>query len=85
MAFSMFVVNSTDGPRAFVNQCPHYSMPLDAGTGRFVNADGLVECLQHFALFRPEDGACVAGACHGARLDAIPLECDAEGRLVIGR
>lgn len=84
MAFSMIVVKSRGGPRAFVNLCPHYSMPLDAGTGRFLNAEGMLECLQHFALFRPEDGACVAGACEGASLDPIPLECDAEGRLVIG-
>jgi nitrite reductase/ring-hydroxylating ferredoxin subunit len=84
MAFSMIVVNCADGARAYVNLCPHYSMPLDAGTGRFVNADGLVECLQHFALFRVEDGACVAGACEGASLDPIPLQCDAEGRVFIG-
>jgi nitrite reductase/ring-hydroxylating ferredoxin subunit len=45
MAFSMIVVKSRDGPRAFVNLCPHYSMPLDAGTGRFLNANGMLECL----------------------------------------
>lgn len=84
MAFSMIVVKSSNGPRAFVNLCPHYSMPLDAGTGTFCNADGLLECLQHFALFRPEDGACIAGACMGGSLDAIPLDCDAEGRLFVG-
>lgn len=84
MAFSMIVLKSSDGPRAFVNLCPHYSMPLDAGTATFRNTDGLIECLQHFAMFRPEDGTCVAGACPGANLDAIPLDCDAEGRLFIG-
>lgn len=84
MAFSMIVLKSADGPRAFVNLCPHYSMPLDAGTGRFRDDAGLLECLQHFAQFRPEDGMCIAGACPGASLDAIPLVCDAEGRLSIG-
>lgn len=83
MAFSMIVLNTADGPRAFVNLCPHYSMPLDAGTGRFRNDDGVLECLQHFALFRPEDGLCIAGACPGTSLDAIPLSCDPEGRLSI--
>ena len=83
MAFSMIVLGTAAGPRAFVNLCPHYSMPLDAGTGRFRNRAGLLECLQHFALFRPNDGVCVAGACEGARLDAIPLAVDSEGRISI--
>lgn len=85
MVFSMVVLKCADGPRAFVNLCPHYSMPLDAGTGTFRNEAGLLECLQHFALFRPEDGACIAGACLGSGLDPISLECDDKGRLFIAR
>ena len=85
MIFSMLVLKTSKGPRAFVNLCPHYAMPLDAGTGTFCNDAGLIECLQHFALFRPEDGMCIAGACPGASLDSIPLECDADGRLYIAR
>lgn len=83
MAFSMIVLASDAGPRAFVNLCPHYSMPLDAGTGRFRNKAGLLECLQHFAQFRTHDGVCVAGACPGASLDSIPLVVDPAGRISI--
>nr|WP_256432907.1 Rieske 2Fe-2S domain-containing protein [Novosphingobium sp. SG751A] len=79
----MILLVTAAGPRAYVNLCPHYTMPLDAGTGLFLSADGDIQCRQHFALFAPADGRCFAGACPGASLDAIPLQVDGRGNIHI--
>ncbi len=54
------------GMRAFVylNSCPHIGSPLDFAPGRFLNPDkSMILCSTHGALFRIEDGYCVAGPC----------------------
>jgi len=51
------------------------AVPLD-GTdlGRFATPDGRHRvCGEHGALYRPDDGLCVAGPCLGARLRALPV------------
>lgn len=84
-AFSMFVVRAAaERPRAYLNLCPHFSLPLNHCQDQFVH-DGRIRCLQHFALFRIEDGHCVAGACEGQSLDAIPIDLSVGGVMTIGR
>lgn len=74
------------GGRAFgyVNSCPHVGSPLDLPEDRFMSADGRhLMCHTHGALFRIEDGFCVAGPCQGDRLTPVPLEVDAAGRVLL--
>jgi len=64
------------GVRAWRNVCRHLSVPLDHGDpGRFLTADRThLVCAQHGALYRPEDGLCVAGPCRGASLRPLLIE-----------
>lgn len=63
--------------RAFFNECRHVPIPLDAGGRNFTNADGLLECKTHGALYRRNDGECVTGPCMGSRLIPIVIDGDA--------
>jgi nitrite reductase/ring-hydroxylating ferredoxin subunit len=59
----------------YLNACPHTGGPLDWVPGRFLNAEGdLIQCSTHGALFRIEDGFCVAGPCAGASLTPASLK-----------
>ncbi|WP_119460612.1 Rieske 2Fe-2S domain-containing protein [Rhodospirillaceae bacterium SYSU D60014] len=81
-----FSVETSDGPQeifllrrngrviGYVNSCPHLRSPLDWVPNRFLSADGRhVLCATHGALFRIEDGYCVAGPCAGASLTQVEL------------
>lgn len=81
-AFRMFVVRRRGRFHAYLNLCPHFSLPLNHAPDRFLN-DGYIECAQHFARFDVEGGRCFAGACEGEYLTAIPVLVDVEGFLVI--
>lgn len=64
--------------RAFLNSCPHQSMPLETFPDRFLNEDGtLFVCSTHGARFRVEDGLCVSGPCEGKSLAVVPIVVDA--------
>lgn len=55
----------------YVNRCPHNRAPLDFTPGKFLSHDGAyILCSNHGALFRIQDGFCVAGPCAGDRLAA---------------
>lgn len=67
--------------RAYLNLCPHFSLPLNATRG-FLSDDGArIRCLHHFAEFDPANGACLAGACEGSGLESIAVRVD-DGGLV---
>ena len=70
----IFVVHKHNQVFAYQNSCPHTGGPLDWLPDRFLNLDGdLIQCATHDALFRIEDGACVAGPCNGRGLTPLPL------------
>lgn len=82
-AFSMFVVRLEGGAvRAYLNLCPHYSLPLNHAPDQFLHGSDIL-CVQHFALFRADTGACFSGACEGRSLMAIPVQVSATGELTI--
>ncbi|MBB3360499.1 MULTISPECIES: Rieske 2Fe-2S domain-containing protein [unclassified Novosphingobium] len=82
-AFSMFVVHIPDGGvRAYLNLCPHYSLPLNHAPDEFMQSSAIL-CSQHFALFRADTGACFSGACEGRSLTAIPVGVSGQGLLTI--
>ena len=82
--FSMFVVKKDGQVYGYLNICPHYSSPLNARAGAFMNeARTRLRCTMHFAEFRIEDGFGVSGAAENCWLDPIPLQIVA-GEITIG-
>jgi nitrite reductase/ring-hydroxylating ferredoxin subunit len=68
------VIRQGEQVYGYLNACPHTAGPLDWVPGRFLNAEGdLIQCGTHGALFRIEDGFCVAGPCAGASLSPVSL------------
>lgn len=84
--FSMFVVRRGDRVYGYLNICPHYSSPLNARAGQFMNEDGSrIRCTMHFAEYRIEDGFGIAGAGANCWLDPVPVHVRADGMVVISR
>ncbi len=62
---------------AWLDRCPHMGVSLRWPPRSFVPGGGrYLECINHMAVFRVEDGVCVAGPCVGERL--TPLVIDVE-------
>ncbi|HSN53677.1 MAG TPA: Rieske 2Fe-2S domain-containing protein [Candidatus Sulfomarinibacteraceae bacterium] len=61
--------------RAFKNQCRHLAVPLDsAHPGELWDAGRRhLTCSSHGALYRPDDGLCVAGPPAGSHLKSLPV------------
>jgi nitrite reductase/ring-hydroxylating ferredoxin subunit len=58
----------------YLNACPHIGAPLNMLPNRFLDAEGRhIQCANHGALFRLEDGACVSGPCAGEALSPVPV------------
>ncbi len=66
----------TTGERAYLNLCPHSGGRLSApGEPAPVSRDGRhLICTLHGAMFRIEDGLCVAGPCEGRYLTPAPVQ-----------
>ncbi|WP_206606256.1 Rieske (2Fe-2S) protein [Steroidobacter cummioxidans] len=59
---------------AYVNVCPHFSLPLNSRPGEFlVTEDQHLMCAYHCALFRFHDGLCVDGPAKDRSLEAVPV------------
>lgn len=79
-----FVIRAGRRLYGYVNSCPHTGVPLEIVPDRFLNADGShIICSTHGALFRIEDGRCVAGPCAGDCLTPAPIALDGEDRVVL--
>ena len=71
----IFVVHAGGMVRAYENSCPHVGTPLDWQPDQFLDAGGaLIQCSTHGALFRIEDGYCIAGPCAGRSLREVKIE-----------
>lgn len=79
-AFGGVVVGRVGGAwRAYRNECRHRALPLDLGGASPNSDDGRrLLCHQHGALYRPDDGRCVAGPCAGESLTALPVHEDGD-------
>lgn len=82
-AFELLVVGTADGPRAYLNQCPHFKIKMNAHPDEFINSDGNIQCAWHYACFRPSDGHCVSGPVEGYALNPVPLAI-VDGNIVVG-
>jgi len=66
------VLRRGDKVYVYVNSCPHSRAPLDFTPGKFLSHDGAyILCSNHGAMFRIQDGHCVAGPCAGESLKAV--------------
>ena len=79
LAQRLVVVRRGEAVHAYVNSCPHMLSRLDYTPGRFLVKDGAhLHCDGHGALFRVEDGACVAGPCLGQSLTPARVRVEAD-------
>lgn len=58
---------------SYLNNCPHFSLPLNYQPQTFIVMDSMVVCAHHTAFFNFGDGACVDGPCAGTGLTALPV------------
>jgi len=71
--YDVFVVRSGTSAYVYLNCCPHTGAPLDWMPDQFLSADlHFIQCAMHAALFRIDDGVCVAGPCTGDALTRLP-------------
>ena len=64
---------------AYLNRCPHWSVDLDLGDGRFYAEDiDRIYCKNHGALFRVSDGVCDHGPCVGKSLVSCVVELEGQ-------
>jgi nitrite reductase/ring-hydroxylating ferredoxin subunit len=74
----IFIVRRGGSVFGYLNSCPHTGGPLDWTPDRFLDLDGRhIQCAMHAALFRIEDGRCIAGPCNGDRLTPVHVEVEA--------
>ena len=78
---SLMVMRHGERIRGYVNSCPHFWVPLNVGPS-FTLFDDYVLCMNHYAMFRIEDGYCEDGPCLGTTLDGVPLRMQ-DGRLSV--
>ncbi len=73
--FRLFVHRQDDGAvRAWHNECPHFSVPLNVQPGEFLTRNGdQYMCRSHYARFNLTDGLCTDGPCEGFSLLSIPV------------
>ena len=70
----VFVVRWEGALRGYLNSCPHVGTRLDWVPDKFFHpSENYLICATHGALFRPEDGLCIAGPCEGEALQAIAI------------
>jgi nitrite reductase/ring-hydroxylating ferredoxin subunit len=75
----VFVIYKNNTYVAYQNSCPHTGGPLNWQPDVFLNIDEThIQCSTHLALFRLEDGFCVAGPCQGQSLKKITTFIDGE-------
>jgi nitrite reductase/ring-hydroxylating ferredoxin subunit len=83
-ALEVVVVREGERVYGYVNSCPHTGTPLEWVENEFMSEDGgHIMCHTHGALFRIENGHCIAGPCIGDALRPLPVEVDGAGRVIL--
>jgi nitrite reductase/ring-hydroxylating ferredoxin subunit len=69
------VLLGEDGePRAYLNRCRHLPVPIDGGSKQYLTRGGeYLLCGTHGALYRKDDGMCIAGPCLNLALEKLTL------------
>jgi nitrite reductase/ring-hydroxylating ferredoxin subunit len=81
--YDVFIVRQGQQVFSYLNSCPHTGGPLDWVPDQFLSLEkNYIQCATHNALFRFNDGYCVAGPCAGTRLTAVPVVIES-GEIII--
>jgi len=81
--FLFVAVQTGQGPKVYVNACPHQFLPLDQRGLEVRGADGhTLLCTNHNAAFDLETGEGTKGFGMGCRLTPVPVEISG-GDLVV--
>ncbi|RPH30187.1 Rieske (2Fe-2S) protein [Buttiauxella warmboldiae] len=66
------------------NVCPHLGTPMNWRRDAFMDPAGeKLVCFAHGAIFEPDSGLCIQGACLGQRLTELNGYIDARGWLML--
>ncbi|MFE8071371.1 Rieske 2Fe-2S domain-containing protein [Marinobacteraceae bacterium S3BR75-40.1] len=69
---ALFLVRHRGVVHAYRNRCPHLGIELNWAPNRFLDLDKrFIQCSTHGALFKIQDGHCIAGPCQGEALTAL--------------
>jgi len=69
---NLVAVRKRDQLYLYENSCPHRSIPLEWMPDQFLDYDKhYIQCATHGALFKIDDGSCIAGPCVGDGLTAV--------------
>jgi nitrite reductase/ring-hydroxylating ferredoxin subunit len=80
---SLLVLRSGDCCYGYINQCPHFGVPLAATDSQLIySAHRWVKCNVHYSRFRWADGLCEAGECDGEFLQEVPLKIQ-NGKVIV--
>ncbi len=78
-----FIINTSEGYKAYYNKCMHWPVPLDMDDGEFYHQrTGKIICKTHGAVYTPETGFCEGGPCQGAFLKKFGVDVSG-GRAVV--
>lgn len=73
-SLSLLVHRAGAQVKAYVNRCPHFSLPLNVRPGEFVMLDGArVMCALHGAVFSLDNGYCEAGPARSSSLESVAV------------
>jgi nitrite reductase/ring-hydroxylating ferredoxin subunit len=82
--FSLLLYRRDVAIRVYVNSCPHFSLPLNARPDKFLLlAHECIMCAYHCAVFRLDDGHCIAGPAEGLDLESVPVTV-VDGQIYLG-
>lgn len=69
----------------YENHCPHRGIRLEWQPNQFLDYERqFIQCAMHGALFRIDDGECIAGPCPGEILTSVPFHID-EGKIYLSQ
>ena len=71
-AFRILLLRSGQKVWSYINNCPHFSLPLNFQPQTFVTFEDMVVCAHHTAFFKFNDGSCTDGPCAGTGLAPVP-------------
>jgi nitrite reductase/ring-hydroxylating ferredoxin subunit len=82
-ATEIFLVRRGNEVYAYHNTCPHKGTPLDWMPDEFLDDEREhIVCATHGAVFRVEDGLCIAGPCRHQSLRPVAIELR-DGRIYL--
>jgi len=83
-AIELFLVKQDRLVKAYLNNCPHLSIPLNWQPDEFLSLEGThIQCSTHGALFTMEEGHCIAGPCTGQNLTPLNIEQQNDGKILL--